>query len=93
VGAGPTAAALLTIPLTSPAMPTSFEIDPREAQYFVQELVYRLAVRALSARCRGDRQFRLRTETLILQFGKDLPAVIEEAEKLSADLAASVSGR
>jgi hypothetical protein len=91
---------LLTIPLTSPAMTKpSFEIDPREAEYFVrtlpprQELVYRLAVRALSARCRGDRQFRLRTETLILQFGKDLPAVLEEAEKLSADLAASVAGR
>ena len=77
----------------------SFEIDPREAEHLVrnlpprQELVYRLAVRALSARCRGDRQFRLRTETLILQFGKDLPAVLEEAEKLSADLAASVAGR
>jgi hypothetical protein len=55
-------------------------------------LAYRLAVRALSVRCRGDRQFRLRAETLILQFGKDLPAVIEEAEKISADPAASVSG-
>jgi hypothetical protein len=76
----------------------SFEIDPRDAEYFVrtlpprQELVYRLAVRALSARCRGDRQFRLRTETLILQFGNELPAVLKEADKLSAELAASVSG-
>lgn len=77
----------------------SFEIEPREVEYFVctlpprEELIYRLAVRALSARCRGDRQFRQRTETLVLQFGQDLPAVLVEADKLSAELAASVSRR
>jgi hypothetical protein len=50
-------------------MPT-FELDPREAERFVrgmplrQELVYRLDVRGLCPRCRGDRQFRARTEAL-----------------------------
>lgn len=77
----------------------SFEIDPRVAERFVstlpprQELIYRLAVRNLCARCRGDRQFRQRTEMLIVQFGKDLPAVMQDARKLEAELMASVARR
>jgi hypothetical protein len=79
-------------------MPT-FELDPREAERFVrgmplrQELVYRLAVRGLCPRCRGDRQFRARTDALIERFRKDLPTALKEAEALSAELTASMSGR
>jgi hypothetical protein len=77
----------------------TFELDPREAEEFVrrlparQQLVYRLAVRGLCARCRGDRVFRQRTEALIERFRKDLPAVLSEANKLGEELTASVSGR
>jgi hypothetical protein len=34
-----------------------------------------------------------RTDALIDQFRKDLPALLKEADKLSAELTASVSGR
>jgi hypothetical protein len=77
----------------------SFELDPREVEEFVrplperQQLVYRLAVRGLCACCRGDRAFTKRTDALIEQFRKGLPAVLREAKKLSAELTASVAGR
>jgi hypothetical protein len=76
-----------------------FELDPREADAFVrgmpprQELVYRIAVRGLSERCRGDRQFRRRTDELMARFLDDLPAVMKEAAALEAELAASVAAR
>jgi hypothetical protein len=82
----------------NPAMP-SFELDPREVDRFVRplgqraELVYRLAIRGLCERCRGDRQFRERTEVLIARYRKYLPRLLKEAEKLSAELMASVAGR
>lgn len=77
----------------------SFELDPREVEEFIhplpvrQQLVYRLAVRGLSARCRGDQQFRQRTDALAEQFRKDLPAVLGEANKLAEQLTASVAAR
>ena len=78
----------------------SFELDPREADAFVrgmplrQELVYRLAIRGLSARCRGDRRFMKRIDELLFEFRKDdLPAVLKEAAKLEAELASSVARR
>jgi hypothetical protein len=77
----------------------SFELDPREAARFVrgmpprQELVYRLAIRGLGERCRGDRAFTKRTDLLIEQFRKDLPTVLKEANKLGEELAASATGR
>ena len=77
----------------------SLELDPGEVTVLLrglpprQELVYRLAIRGLSERCRGDRQFRHRTDALAEQFRKELPAVLREAEKLSAELTASVQGR
>jgi hypothetical protein len=58
-----------------------------------QQLVYRLAVRGLCARCRGDRVFQQRTDALVERYQKDLPAVLKEANKLSEDLATSVAGR
>jgi hypothetical protein len=76
-----------------------FELDPREADAFVrgmpprQELVYRLAVRGLCQRCRGDRQFRRRTDELLSRFLDDLPAVMKEAAALEAELAGSVAAR
>jgi hypothetical protein len=85
---------------SSGAMPKpSFELDPREVEEFVrplparQQLVYRLAVRGLCARCRGDRQFQQRTDALVERFRKDLPAVLKEGDKLSDELTASVAGR
>jgi hypothetical protein len=77
----------------------SFELDPREVEEFIrplparQQLVYRLAVRDLCPRCRGDRTFNTRTDALVDQYRKELPAVLKEADKLSEDLAASVAGR
>jgi hypothetical protein len=77
----------------------SFELDPRKAERFVrgmpsrQELVYRLAIRGLCERCRGDRAFTKRTDVLIEQFRKDLPVVLREANKLGEELTASVAGR
>jgi hypothetical protein len=77
----------------------SFELDPREANAFVrgmparQELVYRLAIRGLCARCRGDRAFTRRTDELIAQFSKDLAVVITEANRLGEELMAAVAGR
>jgi hypothetical protein len=77
----------------------TFELHPEEANRFVrgmpprQELVYRLAIRGLCERCRGDRTFRQRTDALIEQFRKDLPTVLREAKKLGEELAASATGR
>jgi hypothetical protein len=77
----------------------SFELHPREVEDFIrplparQQLVYRLAIRGLCPRCRGDRVFRQRTDALVEKFRKDLPAVLKEADKLSAELTASVSAR
>jgi hypothetical protein len=77
----------------------SLDLDPGEVTVLLrglpprQELVYRLAIRGLSARCRGDRVFRQRTDALMEQFRKDLPALLKEADKLSDELTASVAGR
>jgi hypothetical protein len=77
----------------------SFELDPREVENFVrplparQRLVYRLAIRGLCPRCRGDRQFNQHTNALTEQFRRDLPAVLREANKLAEELTASVAGR
>jgi hypothetical protein len=77
----------------------SFELDPREVEDFIrplparQQLVYRLAVRGLCSRCRGDRTFTARTDALIEQYRKDLPAVLNEAARLGEELAAAVAGR
>jgi hypothetical protein len=85
-------------PLNIGRMP-SLDLDPGEVRVLLrglpprQELVYRLAVRGLCPRCRGDRVFRQRTDDLVERFRKDLPAVLKEADKLSAELTASVSGR
>ncbi len=85
-------------PLNIGRMP-SLDLDPGEVTILLrglpprQELVYRLAVRGLSERCRGDRQFRARTDALIEQFRKDLPDVLKEANALSSELTASVSDR
>jgi hypothetical protein len=55
-----------------------------------QELVYRLAIRVLSPRCRGDRRFSRRTKALAKQFREDFPALLGEADRVSAKLMASV---
>jgi hypothetical protein len=54
-----------------------------------QELIYRLAVRRLSTRCRGDRQFRHRIDELLMSFPHDLPAILKEATQLGDELAAA----
>jgi len=82
-----------------------FELDPREADAFVRGMpssaewsrdsssVYRLAVRGICAQCRGDRQFRERTDALVSRFRKELPAILCEARQLEAELLASVEAR
>ncbi|HUC65275.1 MAG TPA: hypothetical protein VMA53_07605 [Stellaceae bacterium] len=76
-----------------------FELDPREVSEFVRgmplrrELVYRLAVRGLCARCRGDRQFKACTDALIGQFRKELPTIMGEAEALGRELVEAVAAR
>jgi hypothetical protein len=79
------------------AMPKpTFELDPREVEDFIrplpprQQLVYRLAIRGLCARSRGNRAFMARTDALVAQFHKELPAVLREADALSAELKASL---
>jgi hypothetical protein len=77
-------------------MPT-LDLDPGEVTILVrgltprQELVYRLTIRGLSARCRGDRQFRRRTEDLTTRFKSDLPAIIAEVTALSDALVTTVA--
>jgi len=77
----------------------SLDLDPGEVTVLLrglpprQELVYRLAIRGLSARCRGDRVFTRRTDALAEQYRKDLPALLKEAAKLGEDLTASVAAR
>jgi hypothetical protein len=50
-----------------------YTFDPREVDSYVskldphQKLVYRLAIRGLCDRCRGDRAFKVRTEQLVPQ--------------------------
>jgi hypothetical protein len=76
-----------------------FALDPRVVDSVVRrldprrELVYRLAVRSLCVRCRGDRQFKARTDALVEQYRNELPAVLAEAKKLSEDLVAAVAGQ
>ena len=73
-------------------MTPHYTLDPREVDALVatlaprQELVYRLALRGLCDRCRGDRVFEQRTEELMLGFGRDLSAVLAEAAQLSRKL-------
>ena len=72
----------------------SLDLDPGEVTVLLrglpprQELVYRLAVRRLSARCRGDGRFRQRTEELTTRFRGELPAIMRDADQLVAELAA-----
>jgi hypothetical protein len=72
---------------------SSFELDPREVEDFIRPLPARqlliLAVRGLCPRCRGDR----RTDALVEQFRKELPAVLREAGKLGEELTASATRR
>jgi hypothetical protein len=76
----------------------SLDLDPGEVTVLLrglpprQELVYRLAIRGLSERCRGDRVFNARTDALVERFRKELPAVLKEADKLADELTASVAG-
>jgi hypothetical protein len=78
-----------------PMVKFQFELDPREAEEFVrplparQQLVYRIAIRGICARCRGDRTFRTRTEALIDKFKTELPAILAEAAKLGDELKAA----
>jgi hypothetical protein len=77
----------------------SFELDPREVEAFIrplparQQLVYRLAVRGLCPRCRGDRVFTKRTDALTARFKDDLAAVLREAAKLSDEIIATMAAR
>jgi hypothetical protein len=77
----------------------TFGLGPREVDAFVRgmpprrELVYRLAVRGVSDRCRGDRTFRRRTEALIIEFMAGLPAIKREAAKIEEELTAAVASR
>jgi hypothetical protein len=77
----------------------ALDLDPREVDRFVrpmsprQELIYLLAIRGLSARCGGDRQFRERTDALTARFRQELPDAIREADMLGAVLTASVMGK
>jgi hypothetical protein len=52
-----------------------------------RELICRLAIRGLSDSCRKDRQFRRRTAELVVRFSGELGAALEEAARLSAELA------
>jgi hypothetical protein len=75
------------------------ELDPREAEDFVrplparQQLVYLLAVRGLCPRCRGDRQFRERTDALVTRFRRELVAVLKESAALERELVEAVAAR
>jgi DNA-binding MarR family transcriptional regulator len=79
-------------------MPT-LELDPNEVTVLMRglaprrELIYRLAIRGLCERCRGDREFRERTEELTAKFKAELQAILAEAAKLGDDLLASVASR
>ena len=74
------------------SMKPRFTFDPREVDGYVskldprRELVYRLAIRGLCNRCRGDRAFQDRTSTLMLKFGSELDAVLREAGELKQEL-------
>ena len=76
-----------------------FELDPREADAFVrgldarQELVYRLAIRSICPRCRGDRAFNRRTDELTARFRIDLAAVFKDAAALGDWLEAKAAAR
>ena len=78
---------------------SQFELDPREVAAFIrplparQQLVYRLALRVMCPRCRGDRQFKAHTDALAEQFRNDLPAALKEAYKLGEDLTGSALAR
>jgi hypothetical protein len=77
----------------------ALELDPNEVTVLMRglaprrELIYRVAIRGVSERCRGDRQFRQRTDELTAKFKAELPAILAEAAKLEADLMASVAAR
>jgi hypothetical protein len=70
----------------------AIHLDPREVENYVtglpprRELIYRLAVRRLCGRCRGDRRFTERTQGLMQQFGADLVEVTAEAAELEREL-------
>jgi len=76
-----------------------FELDPHEADRFVrgldarQELVYRLAIRGICPRCRGDRAFSRRTDELTTKFRIDLDAVLKDAAALGDWLEAKAAAR
>ena len=70
-----------------------FEPNPREVDRIVvllaprRELVYRLAVRRLSARCRDDRVFTTRTHALLERYLNELDELVAEAKAPAAELA------
>jgi hypothetical protein len=76
-----------------------FELDPREADAFVrgldarQELVYRLAIRGICPRCRGDRAFSRRIDELTSQFRIDMAAVLKDAAALGDWLETKAAAR
>jgi hypothetical protein len=76
-----------------------FELDPSEADAFVrgldarQELVYRLAIRGICPRCRGDRAFNRRTDALAALFRCDKAAVLKDAAALGDWLEAKAAAR
>ena len=69
-----------------------FELNPREVDRVIvllqprRELVYRLAVRRLSARCRDDRAFNARTHALLERYLNELDELVAEAKALAAEL-------
>lgn len=77
----------------------SFDLDPGEVTVLVRgllprrELVYRIAILGLSARCRSDRQFRERTGELTTRFRGEMPTILTEAETLADELTAAARAR
>jgi hypothetical protein len=77
----------------------ALEFDPNEVTVLMRglaprrELIYRLAIHGLCDSCRGDRQFRERTDELTAKFKSDLPAILAEAAKLGDELADAVAAR
>jgi hypothetical protein len=74
----------------------ALDLDPREVDRFVRpmsprqeliyRLVYRLAIRGLCERCRGDRQCRQRTDALIARLREELPALLRDADRLAEEM-------
>ena len=74
------------------ALREDIELDPREVDGLValldprREVVYRLAVRRVSARCRDDPAFAARTDALVKRFLGELSELLAEARQLAREL-------